>query len=69
MQCECAVYVTLISKFPMQLRYVALSPQYEGALTMGYALPGTPFDINQKTTVLCQSLRLLSQCSIYLTPC
>ena len=33
-------------------------------LTMGYALPGTPLDINQKTRVLWQSLSLLSQCSI-----
>ena len=36
-------------------------------LTVGYALPGTPLDINQKPRVLWQSLSLLSQCSVYLT--
>ena len=36
-------------------------------LTVGYALPGTPLDINQKTRVLWQSLSLFSQCSVYLT--
>ena len=36
-------------------------------LTVGYALPVTPLDINQKTRVLWQSLSLLSQCSVYLT--
>ena len=36
-------------------------------LTMGYALPGTPLDIRQKTRVLWQSLSLLSQCSEHVT--
>ena len=30
-QCECAVYITLISKFPLRLRYFTLSPQCEAA--------------------------------------